>query len=358
MSDALHHHARTTQKTQRLMNRLWTRIKTGQVAASAHRQRRCSQSHCSGCSRTQPSTTSVIDLHGACDVDLAVGVARRRDRLGQLDAEAVAAGSRTTRMPWIGQSKCRASCAISGLALARRPKNVTSTPLARSTDRPACRRARRAPARRASLTGASRPVGISVPMQPRAHRDDRVGDRADVRPAIEHDACRARRRARASAGSSQFARCAAKTSAGLPSSRSRSKRIESLLGRDIDASGPPACRVVNPTGGRDARTRRRRGRDCPRRRAGSSRSPPATSPGTRRARLARPMRCSGSQGPTRAHQARRRRSPCVCGRSAADRAARRTVSRAERAIRACRRPRSLRRALDRLRHRPRSERAR
>ena len=44
--------------------------------AAAHRQRRCSHSHCSGCSRTQPSTTDGDRLHGARDVDLAVGVAR------------------------------------------------------------------------------------------------------------------------------------------------------------------------------------------------------------------------------------------------------------------------------------------
>ena len=65
--------------TTRLLNRLWTRIKTGRsVSEAPHRQRRCSHSHCSGCSRTQPSITEVIACMVPCDVDLAVGVARRR----------------------------------------------------------------------------------------------------------------------------------------------------------------------------------------------------------------------------------------------------------------------------------------
>ena len=55
-------------------------------------------------------------MHGAGNVDAAVGIARRRDRLGELEAEAVA-GQRTTRAPWIAHSVWRASLATSGLAL-------------------------------------------------------------------------------------------------------------------------------------------------------------------------------------------------------------------------------------------------
>ena len=96
------------QKTQRLVNRLWTRIKTGNMSlqhlarslaafAALHttafdRHLRCSQSHCSGCSRTQSSITDGDRLHGAGDVDAAVGVAWRLDRIGDLAPEAVAVG--------------------------------------------------------------------------------------------------------------------------------------------------------------------------------------------------------------------------------------------------------------------------
>ena len=112
------------QKTQRLINRLWTRVKTGTLNYSS-RQRRCSQSHCSGCSRTQPSTTSVIACMVPCDVDLAVGVARpARSPRSARDRKRLP-GMADTRTPWIGALGWRASCAISGLALARRPKNVT-----------------------------------------------------------------------------------------------------------------------------------------------------------------------------------------------------------------------------------------
>ena len=68
-------------------------------------------------------------LRGARDVDLALGVAHRLDRLGELGAE-LWSGSRITRVPWIGQSKWRASRAIIGFALQGRPKNVTSMPRA------------------------------------------------------------------------------------------------------------------------------------------------------------------------------------------------------------------------------------
>src|SRR5262245_10918846 len=83
-------------KTQRPMNRLWTRIKTGTEAAG---------------SATLSSSPAPMDpqplfrvlahpafdhrrdrLHGPLDVDLAVGIAGRRDRFGQIDAKAMAVG--------------------------------------------------------------------------------------------------------------------------------------------------------------------------------------------------------------------------------------------------------------------------
>ena len=60
--------------------------------AADHRQRRCSQSHCSGCSRTQPSTTAVI----ACMVPwMSIRPSASRGGsigLGELAPEAVAVG--------------------------------------------------------------------------------------------------------------------------------------------------------------------------------------------------------------------------------------------------------------------------
>ena len=128
------------QRTQRLMNRLWTRIKTGTLSRHvAHRQRRCSQSHCSGCSRTQPSTTSVIACMVPCDVDLAVGVARRRrsprsarrgsGRPGsRIDADAVDRAIEVAREP----RDQRIGLGAAGRRTSRRRR-------ARNTDRPACR---------------------------------------------------------------------------------------------------------------------------------------------------------------------------------------------------------------------------
>src|SRR5262245_45715807 len=87
-------------------------------------------------------------------------------------------------MPRTKQLVWRASCAISGLALQVRPKKVTSTP------RNSCWSTSMAtwPPRSRTLArriGASKPEGISVPMQP-AHRYDGVGDGAHTGRTEQH----------------------------------------------------------------------------------------------------------------------------------------------------------------------------
>ena len=68
-------------------------------------------------------------LHRALDVDAAVGVAHRLDRVGHFAPEAVAVGLADDAHAVDRHSVCRASIATSGLARHLRPKNVTSTPL-------------------------------------------------------------------------------------------------------------------------------------------------------------------------------------------------------------------------------------
>ena len=115
----------------------WHGRMTWTVRSSAHRQRRCSHSHCSGCSRTQPSTTSVMICMVPCDVDLAVGVARRLDRLGQLDWKR-SPGWRTTRSAvdraFDLAGEPRDQRIGRGAAAEERHRRRP----ARSTDRPAC----------------------------------------------------------------------------------------------------------------------------------------------------------------------------------------------------------------------------
>src|SRR5262249_1661392 len=106
-------------KTERPMNPLWTRIKTGRRARPP-RQRRCTQSHCSGCSRTQPSTTEVM----TCMVPSmsTLPSASRRGSIASVMSmrKRWRSGRRTTRVPWIGHSTWRARRAMNGLALQRR----------------------------------------------------------------------------------------------------------------------------------------------------------------------------------------------------------------------------------------------
>ena len=192
------------QKTQRLMNRLWTGSRPGGSGCIPDAAKRCrirclqSELRMPDAARRARMTAALPPaavqpqpllgmlahpafdhggdrLHGACDVDLAVGVARRRRSPRSARSGSGCRDRRTTRMPWIGQSMCRASRAISGLALQRRPKNVTSTPRgAVLVDQHADMRPRSSAS--ASCDGASRPVGISSPMLPARMRDDGVGD--------------------------------------------------------------------------------------------------------------------------------------------------------------------------------------
>ena len=96
----------------------------------------------------------------------------------------------------------------------------------------------------ASLTGASQAGRDQRPHAARAHRRSRrrrwrrrwAGDRARW--------CRCRRRAAPTAASSQFARCAAKISAGLPSSRSRIAIAS--VSSESRMRPRPCCAVVVP----------------------------------------------------------------------------------------------------------------
>ena len=127
------------------------------------------------------------DLRGAGDVDLALGVARRLDRLGDLAAEAVAgqadhahAVDRAVEMAREPrQQRIGLGAAAEERHLARR---------ARNTDRPACRHGRRAASASASFSGASRPVGDQFAHAGGAGLAQPVVDGRDVRPPIQHGA--------------------------------------------------------------------------------------------------------------------------------------------------------------------------
>ncbi len=121
----------------------------GQRRTRSSRQRSCSQNHCSGCSRTQPSTTAVIFAVAAADVDQPLGVARHLDRRRQFQMQ-----------PSVGQAD-RPRAVHRTVELAgelrrqrigrRRPAEERHAQAAApAAGRPACRGARRAPWRRRS----------------------------------------------------------------------------------------------------------------------------------------------------------------------------------------------------------------
>ena len=68
------------------------------------RQRRCIHSHCSGCSRTQSSTTRVIACMAPCTLTWP-SASRGRSSAGVSCSRKRWSGSRITRTPWTGQSK-------------------------------------------------------------------------------------------------------------------------------------------------------------------------------------------------------------------------------------------------------------
>ena len=72
------------------------------------------------------------------------------------------------------------------------------------------------------------------------------------------------------AGNSQLARWAANISAGLPSLRERAETVRSSPASVRCGCGAQHAPRRSPTAGRDGRTRRPCGRDCPTRRAGLS----------------------------------------------------------------------------------------
>ena len=228
------------QKTQRLMNRLWTRIKTGAVTRDLILRSGAQDEGLSGRnlppSPVQPEPLLRMlahptfddagdDLHRALDVDLAVGVARGRDLVGQFAPERVAVSLAHDAHAADRRARWRASCAISGLALAQRPKNTTSTPFTivlvdqHADCSPRSSAWRGAPAHRARS-------GSGCPCSPRAsstiasrRRRYSGGDRAGWSGLVVGGA---------SAGTSQLARCAAKTSVGLPESRIARKRSNAI----------------------------------------------------------------------------------------------------------------------------------
>ena len=125
------------------------------------------QNHCSGYSRTQPSTTGSSPA-GAADIDRG-----RRRRAAARSASVIsrrkrrrrAAERRACRAPGI-RTGGRAARSADWTCRAGRRRSPRGR--GRSAGRPACRHARPIAARRAICTGASRPVGISSPMSARA----------------------------------------------------------------------------------------------------------------------------------------------------------------------------------------------
>src|SRR5690606_6060942 len=91
------------------------------------RQRRCIHSHCSGCSRTQPSTTAVMAAM-APSTSISPFASRGRSIGGVSSRRKRRPGRRITRTPCTGQSKRRANFARIGLVLAGRSKKGTVTP--------------------------------------------------------------------------------------------------------------------------------------------------------------------------------------------------------------------------------------
>ena len=187
-----------------------------------YRQRRCSHSHCSGCSRTQPSTTLVI----ACMVPW-TSILPSASRTGST-------GSVRSAMEAAVRQPDDAGAVNGAFRLARQHGDQRIGHAAAAEER-------HLDAAHVVLIDQDRDMAIGCQSARQPHRrqhggrhqsrpcDPRECRRSHRRPPSDWGggtarAYRARRRRRAMAGSSQLARCAAKISAGLPSSRSRLKR--------------------------------------------------------------------------------------------------------------------------------------
>ena len=217
----------------------------------SYRQRRCIHSHCPGCSRTQPSTMRFISAVAAAT---SIGPSRRAAAPPPRSAPA---GSRHRARGW-------------------RARHAPGSRSAGPDGRPAGWKGR--PAEEGHLRPAAEAlVDQHADMQPlvqRLHHADRRLDPGRDQPC-PCSRCRSATMSRATcglfgvrystaagspclaaaiAGNSQFARCAAKNSAGLPSSRNAMKR-STILGRDADAARPRGGPGRNPRAVRDGRIR-------------------------------------------------------------------------------------------------------
>ena len=179
--------------TVRLLNRLWTRIKTGQI----RRQRSASppaavQPQPLLRMLAHPGFDDIGDrLRRARDVDPALGVAHRFDRIGDLAPELVAVGQADDAHAMDRAIDVAGKLRQQRDALQARPKKVTSTPrdlvlVDQHADLAAALERARQPDRRIEPGRHQRAHAA------RAHFNDRVGDRADIGRAIEDRACRRR----------------------------------------------------------------------------------------------------------------------------------------------------------------------
>ena len=122
--------------------------------------------------------------------------------------------------------------------------------------------------------------------------------------------------AASAAVSSQLARCAPKMIAGLPSSRSAMTcSMPTVLDRAARSGAPDRSRRRDRG---ERRIRPSRGRDCPRRRRGSRRAPPGSSPGRRPRDWPRPILCSCRKRPTLAHEVAGEARGALAGRRRRD----------------------------------------
>ena len=278
------------------------------------RQRSWSQNHCSGCSRTQPSTTPWSSTAvGAVDVDQALGVARHVDRRRHLHAEAAVgqADGAARHAPGIELAGEQPDERV-GAAPAGRRTGGWSSPIA--AGRSSCRGARRASiARRRSRRprrGRRRPaVPIEVAAALHLGSDVGVGRRrgkgSTGRPKLGRPTA---------AESSQLARWAPKIIAGLPPSRSA---IEVVQADMLDRSaGRSRCagrrRRRSPRGRRIRPLARARLSQTPDRMARRS---AALFSGKAAARFRPRARARLTKGPNSRDRRRSRNAPRRAGRS-------------------------------------------
>ena len=228
------------QKTQRLLNRLWTKDQDRAVdRCYSSRHLRCSHSHCSGCSRTQPSTTSVM----TCMVR-STSILPSASRGGSI-------ASVTLQLEAVAGIAHHADAVDRAFDVAGEPRDQRIGAGAAAEECHRHARDRILIDQHGDMRAALQRIGkldrrIHAGRDQRAHaagahRDDRVGDGRHVGPAVEHggvDAVGCARRPRR-APSSPDAR---RTSAPACRRRAAGARSVSLSSESHDAARAPCSR--------------------------------------------------------------------------------------------------------------------